>query len=417
MKSLRSKVAALSVAAITTLGVANGAVAQSFGNLEVEQEDFVLVAAPGGGLLGRPQLMIIEQQRDDQLCWSESGSSPTQIEPLLLEFDFSGICGRSTDSNGYSIWTAEGEAGRNFSFDIREEDGEHILYAVPSRFPTNPYRNANPFPVGRTFGIADNGFTKIVLNPGWRLTKRTYEDRTLGHVYLTNDATLVSIIEANGGPIAVDPGPGTDPTPDPDPTPTPTFSDVRGDIYAEQIARAVEVGFIAGFEDNTFRPRTPLTREQLVSMVLEALDAQENLSIALPNQVSSTGFQDVPANRWSAAKIQFANQEGIVTGYPDGSFRPTQVVTRAEMMAVIRRAAEYRKRLLNESTTLDPTQTAFLFSDTSGHWAEDVISDLSAYCGIASPLNESGTAFFPNEQSLRNYAATAVVRLVDCSNP
>ncbi|MEO1592743.1 MAG: DUF3747 domain-containing protein, partial [Cyanobacteria bacterium J06632_22] len=364
MKSLRSQVAALSVAAVTTLGVANGAVAQSFGNVEVEQDNFVLVAAPGGGLLGRPQLMIIEQQRDDRACWGESGSAPTQIEPLLLEFDFSGICGRSTDSNGYSIRTAEGDAGRNFSFDIREEEGEQVLYAVPSRFPTNPYREADPFPVGRTFGVASNGFTEIVLNPSWRLTKRTYEGRTLGHVYLTSDSTLVSIIEANGGPIVVDPGPGTDP----EPTPGTSFSDVSGDIYAQQIARAVEVGFIAGFEDNTFRPRTPLTREQLVSMVLEAMDAQENLSIALPNQVSTSAFRDVPSNRWSAAKIQFASQAGIVTGYPDGTFRPTQPVTRAEMIAVLRRAAEYRKQLLDEGTTLNPTQTAVSFSDTTGHW-------------------------------------------------
>ncbi|MEO0539449.1 MAG: DUF3747 domain-containing protein [Cyanobacteria bacterium P01_A01_bin.105] len=411
MKSLRSKVAALSAAAITTLGVANAAAAQSFGNVEVAQDDFVLVAAPGGGLLGRPQLMIIEQQRDDRPCWSEAGSAPTQVEPLLLEFDFSGICGRSTDSNGYSIRTSEGDAGRNFSFDIREENGEQVLYAVPSRFPTNPYREANPFPVGRTFGVASNGFTKIALNPGWRLTKRVYEGRTLGHVYLTSDTTLASIIESNGGPIVTDPGPS------PTPTPTTSFSDVGSDIYVQQIARAVEVGFIAGFQDNTFRPTTALTREQLVSMVLEALDAQSNLSIALPNQVGASPFGDVPSNRWSAAKIQFASQAGIVTGYPDGSFRPAQEVTRAEMIAVLRRAAEYRKRLLNEGTTLNPTQTARSFSDTSGHWAAGVITDLSAYCGIATPLNESGSAFYPNEKALRNYAATAVVRLVDCSNP
>ncbi|MEL6247199.1 MAG: DUF3747 domain-containing protein [Cyanobacteria bacterium J06648_16] len=415
MNSLRLKVAALSTIALSTFGVAHPAVAQSFGSVEVDQNDFVVVASPGGGLLGQAQLMIIEQQRDDRACWSESGSSPTQIEPLLLEFDFSGICGRSTDSNGYSIRTSDGDAGRNFSFEIEEENGEQILYAVPSRFPTNPYREADPFPVGRTFGISDNGFTKITLNPGWRLTKRTYEGRTLGHVYLTSDNTLAQIIEANGGPIAVDPGPS--PSPSPSPSPGTSFSDVQGDIYAQQIARAVDIGFIAGFEDNTFRPQTALTREQLVSMVLEALDAQDNLSIALPNQVSSAPFRDVPSNRWSAAKIQFANQAGIVTGYPDGTFRPAQQVTRAEMIAVLRRAAEYRKSLLNEGTTLNPTQTALNFSDTSGHWAADVISDLSAYCGIATPVNESGSAFAPNSDALRNYAATAVVRLVDCPNP
>ena len=85
-------------------------------------------------------------------------------------------------------------------------------------------------------------------------------------------------------------------------------------------------------------------------------------------------------------------------------------------MAVLRRAAEYRKRTLGQGTALTPTQQAFAFSDTEGHWADSVISNLSAYCGIASPVNESGTAFAPNTDALRNYAATAVVRLVDCTN-
>jgi hypothetical protein len=151
-------------------------------------------------------------------------------------------------------------------------------------------------------------------------------------------------------------------------------------------------------------------------MVIEALDAQDNISIALPSQVTSAPFTDVARDRWSAAKIQFASQSGIVSGYPEGDFRPAQEVTRAEMMAVIRRAAEYRKRVLGQGTALTPTQQAFAFSDTDGHWAATVISSLSAYCGIATPVNEAGTAFAPNSDSLRNYAATAVVRLVDCPN-
>ncbi|EKV02875.1 Protein of unknown function (DUF3747),S-layer domain containing protein [Leptolyngbya sp. PCC 7375] len=413
MNPLRLAIAAATAATLTILGATTRVDAQSFGNVEVDQEDFVLVAAPGGGLLGRPQFMIIEQRTDERQCWSESGSQPTQIEPLLLNFDFSGICGRSTDSNGYSIRTSDGEAGSRFNMEIREADGEYILVGRPSSFPTNPYRNADPINLGRTFGQAENGFTKVFLNPGWRLTRRTLEGRQLGHLYLTNDASLASLVEG-GGPIVTDPGTPT--TPDPD-TPTEVaFRDVTNDVYASQINRAVEIGFIAGFQDGTFRPRNALTREQLVSMVIEALDAQDNISIALPSQVTSSPFSDVPQDRWSAAKIQFASQSGIVSGDPEGTFRPSDEVTRAEMMAVLRRAAEYRKRTLGQGTALTPTQQAFAFSDTEGHWAGSVISNLSAYCGIASPVNESGTAFAPNTDALRNYAATAVVRLVDCTN-
>ncbi|MEM9807065.1 MAG: DUF3747 domain-containing protein, partial [Cyanobacteria bacterium P01_D01_bin.56] len=307
MKSLRLAIAAATAATLTLFGTAPRVNAQAFENVEVDQEDFVLVSAPGGGLLGRPQFMIIEQKSDAQLCWSESGANPTQIEPLLLNFDFSGICGRSTDSNGYSIRAGDGDAGSRFNLELQEEEGEYILVGRPSTFPTNPYRNADPIRLGRTFGQAENGFTKVFLNPGWRLTRRSFDGRALGHLYLTNDATLASLVEG-GGPVVTEPPV----TPDPEPPTTIAFRDVNNDVYATQISRAVEIGFIAGFQDGTFRPRNSLTREQLVSMVIEALDAQANISIALPSQVTSNPFSDVVSNRWSAAKIQFASQNGIV---------------------------------------------------------------------------------------------------------
>ncbi|WP_375514556.1 S-layer homology domain-containing protein [uncultured Nostoc sp.] len=52
----------------------------------------------------------------------------------------------------------------------------------------------------------------------------------------------------------------------------PSFSDVDTDIYAKEIQEAVEIGLIAGFtSNNTFRPTLELTREQMVSMVINAL--------------------------------------------------------------------------------------------------------------------------------------------------
>jgi hypothetical protein len=39
---------------------------------------------------------------------------------------------------------------------------------------------------------------------------------------------------------------------------------------------------------------------------------------------------------------------------------------------------------------------------------------MSAYCGVASPLNETGTNFAPDEPAKRNYAAAATVRMLDC---
>jgi hypothetical protein len=175
------------------------------------------------------------------------------------------------------------------------------------------------------------------------------------------------------------------------------------------------MGFVAGFqEDNTFRPEGVLTREQLVSMVLEGLTTLPNANFTLPTQATTRPYPDVEASRWSAAKIQWAKQNNIVSGYTDGTFRPTQPVTRAELMAVERRAAEFAQTLQGDPAELTGEQPPMQFSDIQGHWANSLISQMSSYCRVASPLNETGTAFYPNSQARRNYAAAATLRMLNC---
>lgn len=424
MKSLRLTIAAIATAAIAistpvamaqtsvqtgakvaqATGVQNKQDVPVIGAQEVDQSRFILSTNPTSRIGGVQKygLMIIEQKSDDRLCYSTTGSAPTQVEPLLREFDFSGICGRATDTNGYAIRVA----GEQVRYDpvLKEEDGVLVLYAQPSAF----LRGAEKFVIGQTDGIAANGYTQVFLKPGWRLTQRTVDGAPRGAVYLTNDLTIAEI---TGQDVAIEPGGGDqsggDPTDDDDVVVAPpSFPDVQGDTYANEINRAVQLGFISGFaEDNTFRPQASLTREQLVSIVVEGLE------VASAASVSTNPFSDVPADRWSAAKIKTAQDLGIVSGYGNGTFRPTQEVTRAELIAIMRRAAEYK----NSTTTLVANQPGSTFNDTDGHWAKDVISDLSGFCGVATPLNEVGSSFYPDQAAKRNYAAAAMVRLLDCS--
>ena len=169
-----------------------------------------------------------------------------------------------------------------------------------------------------------------------------------------------------------------------------------------------------GFSDNTFRPQETLTREQLVSLVVESLKNIPNANITLPTQATSSPYPDVETSRWSAAKIQWARDNNLISGYQDGTFRPAQSVTRAEMMAVLRRAAEKGKSLRGLPTTLGAKQTPKVFSDTSTHWAAPLITQMSGYCNVASPLNETGNAFYPDQAARRNYAAAATLRTLNC---
>jgi N-acetylmuramoyl-L-alanine amidase len=408
MKATLRRFAAFAAVATTTFASSVTAIAPAtagqFSQAEVDQSKFVAVASPyrGGSSF---QLLVLEQVSDTRECWSESGAEPTLIDPLLLQFDFTGVCSRSTDSNGYSIRVNGEDLGLRYSLRIVKQGEDMVLVGAPND------RSGQAIVVGRTHGMVTS-FAKITLDPGWRFTKRVFGDRTLGHVYLTYEGETVPTASIGGSGS----GGGTPSTPSAPSTPSTTarFADTRGDIYLAEINRAVETGFISGFEDNTFRPTASLTREQLVSMVLDALNKLPNVRLSVPAQATGNPYSDVEASRWSAAKIQFARDNNIIKGYEDGSFRPSQPVNRAELMAVMRRTAEYAKTLQGQQPQLQANSPVVTFSDTNGHWANNLIGQMSSFCGVASPLNETGTSFAPDTAAQRNYAAAATLRMLTC---
>jgi len=405
-KSLLSRLAAIATTTVVGMTTWVSVARAFFDHTEVQQDDFIAIAAPRG--TSAHQLLILEQKSSTRQCWSETGQSPTIVDPLLLNFDFSGICGRSTDSNGFSIRVNNQDLALQYSLRIVNRNNDLVLVGS-SNTPGGP-----EIEIGRTYG-ATSDFAKIYLNPGWRFAKRSYEGQTLGHVYLLNDQQLSSLIGTPPNPVnpnPVDPNP-VDPNP-PAPT-TPSFKDIANDIYANEINEAVDIGFISGFaEDSTFRPQNPLTREQLVSMVLESLKTIPGTNVNIPTNATTTPYPDVAPSRWSAAKIQWAKDNNIVSGYTDGTFKPAQSVTRAELMAVQRRAAEFARKTSGLNPELQAKQDPQSFSDVDNHWASDLITQMSTYCSVASPLNESGTQFVPNDNARRNYAAAATLRMLNC---
>ncbi len=238
MKSVIRRLALIAAtatsAAMSTLSPVPPAAAAQFGQQEVDQNKFIAVAAPAGAT--SHQLLILEQLSSSRACWSESGSAPTVVDPLLLKFDFTGICGRSTDSNGYSVRVANQDLGVQYSLRLVKQANDLKLMAVSNRD-----RSTSPIEIGRTQAIA-NGFTKIELNPGWRLTKRTYNGRALGHIYLTNNQDLPTLIAAAGGSQA-------------QPAPAPVTRPVTPSQPVQQPpAVVVPVGSSAGSGSTTGRP-------------------------------------------------------------------------------------------------------------------------------------------------------------------
>ena len=116
----------------------------------------------------------------------------------------------------------------------------------------------------------------------------------------------------------------------------PVFPDVSMDsTYYSSIVWAVDKGIVSGYADGNFRPNGSATRAQVVTMLWRAAGEPEPVSEANPfSDVSDTGSC---APYYKA--ILWANEKGIALGYDDGSFRPDQTCTRAQVVTFLWRFA------------------------------------------------------------------------------
>jgi hypothetical protein len=201
---------------LVLLSTTPSAKAITFDQKELDQERVVAVAVPlAQG--DRYNLLILEQLSNSRLCWQQNASNPSVVDPLLLQFDFTNICGRSTDSNGYSVRVAGQDKSLDYRLSIAKQGDRLVLLAVPARSG-----NGAPFEIGRTDTLSA-GFLKLNLNPEWRFTKRTYQGKTLGHIYLTRD-TLPTTTDRIAGRSSSVGGPWTSSNTASRSRPTPRYS-------------------------------------------------------------------------------------------------------------------------------------------------------------------------------------------------
>ncbi|AFZ51820.1 DUF3747 domain-containing protein [Dactylococcopsis salina] len=178
LKSLSTLITIITGTTLSLIVNCEIAQGQTFGEQKIERGSVVPVAVPFGA--NRHNLLLIEQQSNERDCWEERGSNPVIIEPLLLDFDFTGICGRATDSNGYSIRLGNRDLGWNYALRIVQQNNDLLLVGKPVD------GSQSEIVIGRSNGLR-NGYKKIILEPGWEISKRTYNGQLLGHYYLSTD--------------------------------------------------------------------------------------------------------------------------------------------------------------------------------------------------------------------------------------
>ncbi|MEA5508683.1 S-layer homology domain-containing protein [Crocosphaera sp. UHCC 0190] len=191
------------------------------------------------------------------------------------------------------------------------------------------------------------------------------------------------------------------------------FTDINGNPYQSEIEKAANMLIVSGFPDQTFRPQDSVTREQAISMIVDGLNTLVAININEKPKNRVQPFLDVEQSRWSAAKINWAQWNILPEETATGNFRPTDYVTRAELLGFLRRSAELLKAKLEKETVLNATKKSINFSDVSGY-NQQLTRQMSAYCGIASPVNEEGEKFAPDQPANRDYTTAAILRTINC---
>ena len=169
-----------------------------------------------------------------------------------------------------------------------------------------------------------------------------------------------------------------------------SFSDVNpGDWFYDNVMDAAENGYISGMGDGTFNPTGATTRAQFASMIANAMGYEAN-----PDAKSA--FPDVADDFWGKAAINFCVENGILSGYDDGTFQPNKAITRQEAASILRNAFE-----LTETTDE-------LFPDDSAiaGWAKE-----SVYLVKAAELmkGDAGTGNFRPTSTITRAEAASIL--------
>ncbi|WP_259391941.1 MucBP domain-containing protein [Paenibacillus thiaminolyticus] len=115
--------------------------------------------------------------------------------------------------------------------------------------------------------------------------------------------------------------------------------------------------YINGYPDGTIKPENLISREEVAAIFYRLMDDESRANYL----TDKNAFSDVASSRWSNKHISTMEHAGIIAGYQDGTFKPGRSITRAEFAAI---ASRFDK--LNEEAN-------DMFSDVAGHWAEKYI--------------------------------------------
>src|SRR5450830_1138718 len=184
-----------------------------------------------------------------------------------------------------------------------------------------------------------------------------------------------------------------------------TYTDVKtGSWYAPKVAKAKAAGYISGYPDGTMKPENPITREEVATIVarIKNLTSDANAADKYPDAAK--------IGSWSKGGVGAVTSAKIMQGYPDGSFKPQGLMTRAEVVVASDNALQYTAPAAPPLTVVTPITSAdvavtkgsidFLFSFFAGSTTPITFAQAQAdlYC-LDPPSSTAQLRFGSNDSS------------------
>ncbi|WP_069650910.1 S-layer homology domain-containing protein [Caloranaerobacter ferrireducens] len=182
-----------------------------------------------------------------------------------------------------------------------------------------------------------------------------------------------------------------------------TFEDIVNHWAKDNIEILASKLIINGKNENEFAPNENITRAEFAALLVRALGLKTN-------ETSSNNFSDIEGKEWFAKVVSTAVDEGLVTGYDDGTFKPYKTISREEMAVMVTRALKVAGR----NITVDDNELNTLlnkFDDKSiiANWAKESVA-IASKEGIIT--GKTYNTFVPKDNATRAEAATMLIRMM-----
>ena len=174
------------------------------------------------------------------------------------------------------------------------------------------------------------------------------------------------------------------------------FVDIVAPVwYADSVLYAYQQGLVNGMTPTTFEPATTMNRAMLATLLSRTAGVQ--------GTPADAGFSDVPADVWYANGINWAYSAGIVSGYPDGSFKPLATLNREQLATFL---YNYATKYLGVDAPCNGDLTEFPDADMVSSYAVNALS----WAVGAGLVNGKDGKLAPQDNTNRAEVATILYR-------